>query len=142
LCYLRCGQAEAYAYGLPQSVQTEAEREFRQTLEYPRRKAYSHSVESVGELAVTTFFENHHDSTDFRLAVKRTRQKSLHAAITAALQEKNIRMTDSEITRMDLTFTELGKGNGRRNFTRHRNSESASYNARTTGDNGTSRDTG
>jgi hypothetical protein len=134
LCSLR-GQAEAFAYGLPSSVQSdfdllfsrmeqrfgivnmkesyiadarlrrkqknETYREFGQSIEDLLRKAYPDCLGIVGELSLSTFLENCHDSADFRLSVKRTRPKTLQDAITAAIQEECLRQTEREKHRID-----------------------------------------
>jgi hypothetical protein len=55
----------------------------------------------IGELSLSTFFENCHDSADFRLSVKRRGPKILQDAITAAIQEECLRQTEREKHRVD-----------------------------------------
>lgn len=79
----------------------ETYREFGQAIEDLFRKAYPHNIEIVEEQAIITFLDNCHESTDFRLAVKRTRPKTLHEAITSSVQEESLRLTERERSRSD-----------------------------------------
>ena len=51
----------------------ETYREFGQAIEDLFRKAYPDNAGILEEQAIITFFNNCHESTDFRLAVKRIR---------------------------------------------------------------------
>ena len=79
----------------------ESYREFSQAIEDLYRKAYPDNTEIVEEQAMITFLDNCHDSTDFRLAVKRTRPETLHDAVTAAVLEESLRLTERERSRFD-----------------------------------------
>ena len=150
LCSLR-GQAEAFAYGLPENVQTDWEllmtqleerfgsrymkesyiadaklrrkqktesyREFGQALEDLYRKAYPNNLDFVKEQALTTFLDNCHDSVDFRLSVKRACPKTLLEAVTKAMQEECLRMTEKE--KSHHKFQNVS-GTTRRGKSRHR----------------------
>ena len=60
------------------------------------RKAYPDNPDFVQEQALTTFLDNCYDSTDFRLSLKRTKPKTLQEAITNAMQEKSLRLTERD----------------------------------------------
>lgn len=122
-------QAEAYAYGLPETIlqdynslknalnqrfghtalkdsyiaeaklrrkrDNETFRDFGQAIEDLYRRAYPDNREYVSESSMKTFLDNCSVSDDFRLAVKRTRPKTLAEAVTAAMQEECIRFTEN-----------------------------------------------
>ena len=73
---------------------TESFRDFGQAIEDLYRRAYPDNREHVQESSMKTFMDNCSDTEDFRLAVKRTRPKTLQDAVTAAMQEECIRMTE------------------------------------------------
>lgn len=79
----------------------ESYREFGQAIEDLYRKAYPDNTEIVEEQAIITFLDNCHESSDFRLAVKRTRPKTLHEAVTSAVQEESLRLTERERSKLD-----------------------------------------
>lgn len=123
-------QAEAYAYGLPETFlqdynslknalnqrfghtalkdsyiaeaklrrkrDNETFRDFGQAIEDLYRRAYPDNREYVSESSMKTFLDNCSVSDDFRLAVKRTRPKTLAEAVTAAMQEECIRFTENK----------------------------------------------
>ena len=123
-------QAEAYAYGLPETILQdyralknalnerfghtalkesyiaeaklrrkqvkETFRDFGQAIQDLFRRAYPENREYVIESSLKTFLDNCSDSDDFRLAVKRTRPKTLDEAVTAAMQEECIRSTETK----------------------------------------------
>ncbi|XP_062616013.1 uncharacterized protein LOC134277706 [Saccostrea cucullata] len=123
------GQAEAFAYGLPDNIignynqlklqmdnrfghtamkesyiveakmrkklQTESFRDFGQAIADLYRRAHPGNRDYVEEASLKTFMDNCNHDDDFRLAVKRTRPKSLQEAVTAAMQEECIRMTEN-----------------------------------------------
>ena len=123
------GQAEAFAYGLPDNVlmdyvlliqnmddrfghkamkesyiaeaklrkklKTESFRDFGQAIADLYRRAHPSNRDYVEEASLKTFMDNCSDEEDFRLAVKRTRPKSLQEAVTSAMQEECIRMTEN-----------------------------------------------
>ena len=70
--------------------------EFGQELEDLFRKAYPDNLDFVQELALTTFLDNCSDFSDFRLSLKRTKPKTLQDAITNAMQEECLRLTERE----------------------------------------------
>ena len=72
----------------------ESFRDFGQAIEDLYRRAYPENREHVEESSMKTFMDNCSDTEDFRLAVRRTRPKTLQDAVTAAMQEKCIRMTE------------------------------------------------
>ena len=76
---------------------TESFRDFGQAIEDLYRRAYPDNREHVQESSMKTFMDNCSDTEDFRLAVKRTRPKTLQDAVTAAMQEECIRMTEGQI---------------------------------------------
>ena len=75
---------------------TESFRDFGQAIEDLYRRAYPENREHVQESSMKTFMDNCSDTEDFRLAVKRTRPKTLQDAVTAAMQEECIRMTEDQ----------------------------------------------
>ena len=75
---------------------TESFRDFGQAIEDLYRRAYPDNREHVQESSMKTFMDNCSDTEDFRLAVKRTRPKTLQDAVTAAMQEECIRMTEDQ----------------------------------------------
>ena len=75
---------------------TESFRDFGQAIEDLYRRAYPDNREHVQESSMKTFMDNCSDTEDFRLAVKRTRPKTLQDAVTAAMQEERIRMTEDQ----------------------------------------------
>lgn len=123
------GQAETFAYGLPDCVlqsyellvenmdkrfghrvmkesyiaeakmrrkmKTESFRDFGQSIADLYRRAHPNNREYVEEASLKTFMDNCSDNEDFRLAVKRTRPANLQDAVTAAMQEECIRMTEN-----------------------------------------------
>ena len=75
---------------------TESFRDLGQAIEDLYRRAYPENREHVQESSMKTFMDNCSDTEDFRLAVKRTRPKTLQDAVTAAMQEECIRMTEDQ----------------------------------------------
>ena len=75
---------------------TESFRDFGQAIEDLYRRAYPYNREHVQESSMKTFMDNCSDTEDFRLAMKRTRPKTLQDAVTAAMQEECIRMTENQ----------------------------------------------
>ena len=73
---------------------TESFRDFGQAIEDLYRRAYPENLEHVQESSMKTFMDNCSDTEDFRLGVKRTRPKTLQDAVTAAMQEECIIMTE------------------------------------------------
>ena len=146
LCCLR-GQAEAFAYGLPISEQSdlvlllakleerfgpanmkdsfiadaklrrkrkdESYREFGQVVEDLYRKAYPNNLDIVREQLLQTFLDNCHESTDFRLTVKRTDPKTIQEAITSAMKEECLRLTEKE--KPQRTYQQIHAVHGRSN---------------------------
>ena len=74
----------------------ETYREFGQVVEDLYRKAYPNNLDIVKEQSLITFLDNCHKSTDFRLAVKRTNPKTTQEAITNAMKEECLRLTENE----------------------------------------------
>lgn len=74
---------------------TETFRDFGQAIEDLYRRAYPDNREYVSESSMKTFLDNCSGNDDFRLAVKRTRPKTLAEAVTAAMQEECIRFTEN-----------------------------------------------
>ena len=74
----------------------ETYREFGQVVEDLYRKAYPNNLDIVKEQSLITFLDNCHESTDFRLAVKRTNPKTTQEAITSAMKEECLRLTENE----------------------------------------------
>lgn len=56
------------------------------------------SIQKVGNVqqaSLKTFLDNCSECVEFRLAVKRTRPKTIYEAVTAAMQEECIRLTEN-----------------------------------------------
>ncbi|KAH3815522.1 hypothetical protein DPMN_144049 [Dreissena polymorpha] len=81
---------------IEKKAENETYRELAQSIKDLLRKAYPDCSEQVGELLLNTFLSNCHDSDDFTVSVKRTRQKNLQDAVTAAIQEECLRQTERE----------------------------------------------
>ena len=73
---------------------SETFRDFGQALEDLYRRAYPNNREFVAESSLKTFLDNCSETDDFRLAVRRTRPKSIQEAVTAAMQEDCIRVSE------------------------------------------------
>ncbi|WAR06074.1 hypothetical protein MAR_021443 [Mya arenaria] len=125
LCSLR-DQAETYAYGIPSLIKSnydmlfsmmeqrfgiinmkdsyvadaklrrkqknETYRKFGQAIGAFYRKAYSEN----SEITMSHFLDNCHEPTEFRISAKRTRPKSLQDAVTAAMQEECLRLSERD----------------------------------------------
>ena len=83
---------------------TESFCDFGQAIEDLYRRAYPDNREHVQESSMKTFMDNCSDTEDFRLAVKRTRPKTLQDAVTAAMQEECFRMTEDQSYAEKRTF--------------------------------------
>ena len=79
---------------LRRKCKDESYREFGQVVEDLYRKAYPNNLDIVKEQSLQTFLDNCHESTDFRLTVKRTDPKTIQEAITSAMKEECLRMTE------------------------------------------------
>ena len=86
---------------LRRKTKDESYREFGQAIEDLYRKAYPDNTGIVEKQAIITFLDNCHDSTDFRLAVKRTRPKTLHDVVSSAAQEESLQWTERERSKLD-----------------------------------------
>lgn len=75
---------------------TESFRDFGQAIHDSYRRAYPDNRDYVQEGSVKTFLDNCSENEDFRLAVKRTRPRTLDDAVTSAMQEECIRMTENK----------------------------------------------
>ena len=75
---------------------TESFRDFGQAIEDLYRRAYPNNREHVQEISMKTIMDNCSGTEDFRLAVRRTRPKTLQDAVTTAMQEECIRMTEDQ----------------------------------------------
>ena len=69
---------------------------FGQAVEDLYRKVYPNNMDIVKEQAMITFLDNCHESVDFRLAVKRTSPKTIQEAVTNAMKEEGLRLTEVE----------------------------------------------
>ena len=81
---------------LRRKKETESFRDFGQAIQDLYRRAYPDNREYVQESSMKTFMDNCSENEDFRLAVKRTRPKTLEEAVTAAMQEECIRVTENK----------------------------------------------
>ena len=73
----------------------ESFRDFGQSLADLYRRAHPNNRDYVEEISLKTFMDNCSDDDEFRLAVKRTRPTTLQEAVTAAMQEECIRLTEN-----------------------------------------------
>ena len=73
---------------------SESFRDFAQSVEDLYRRAHPDNRDFVQESSLKTFLDNCCDTEDFRLAVRRTRPKTLQDAVTAAMQEECIRVSE------------------------------------------------
>lgn len=76
-------------------LQTESLRDFAQAIANLYRRDHPGNRKYVEETSLRTFMDNCNTDNDFRLAVKRTRPKSVQEAVTAAMQEECMRMTEN-----------------------------------------------
>ena len=89
--------------------------EFGQLVEDLYRKAYPNNLDIVKEQSLQTFLDNCHESTDFCLTIKRTDPKTIQEAITSAMKEECLRMTENEKPQRSFQqiHTVRGHSNGR-----------------------------
>ena len=62
------------------------------------------------EKSLQTFLDNCHESTDFRLTVKRADPKTIQEAITSAMKEECLQMTENEKTSSELSTNTYCEG--------------------------------
>lgn len=74
----------------------ESYRDFGQAIEDLYRRAHPGNRDFVEVNSLKTFLDNCSGNEEFRLAVKRTRPKTIQEAITAAMQEECIRIGEQE----------------------------------------------
>ena len=74
----------------------ESFRDFGQSIQDLYRRAYPDNSDYVKESSMKTLMDNCSMQEDFRFAVKRTRPKNLQDAVTAAMQEECIRMSEDQ----------------------------------------------
>ncbi|MEW8546890.1 MAG: hypothetical protein AB2693_25525 [Candidatus Thiodiazotropha sp.] len=95
----------------------ESYREFGQVIEDLYRKAYPNNLDIVKEQSLQTFLDNCHESKDFRITVKRTDPKTIQDAITSAMKEECLRMTENANEKPQRKFNQIhtvrGRSNGR-----------------------------
>jgi len=72
----------------------ESFRDLGQAIEDLYRRAYPTSPDTVQENSIKTFLDACGESEEFRLAVRRSRPKTLQDAVTSAMQEECIRMSE------------------------------------------------
>jgi hypothetical protein len=77
----------------------ESLRDFGQALEDLYRRAYPENSDIVEENAIKAFLDKCGQSEDFRLAVKRTRPKTLQEAVVNAMQEECLRVDEKDLAR-------------------------------------------
>jgi predicted metalloprotease len=69
-------------------------RDFGQPLEDLYRRAYTENPDIVEENAIKAFLDKCGQSEDVRLAIKRTRSKTLQEAVVNAMQEACLRVSE------------------------------------------------
>lgn len=74
----------------------ESLRDFGQAIEDLYRRAYPENPDIVEENAIKSFLDTCVQSEDFRLAVKRSRPKTLQEAVLNAMQEECLRVGERE----------------------------------------------
>ena len=84
---------------LRRKKEKETFRDFGQAIEDLYRRAHTGNAEAIEENSLKTFLDNCSDNEDFRLAVKRTRPKTVQDAVTAAMQEECIKVGETEATK-------------------------------------------
>ena len=72
----------------------ESLRDFGQPLEDLYRRAYTENPDIVEENAIKAFLDKCGQSEDVRLAIKRTRSKTLQEAVVNAMQEACLRVSE------------------------------------------------
>ena len=77
----------------------ESLRDFGQAIEDLYRRAYPNNPEIVEENAIKSFLDKCGQSEDFRLAVKRTRPKTLQEAVVNAMQEECLRAGEKDLAK-------------------------------------------
>ena len=77
----------------------ESLRDFGQAIEDLYRRAYPSSPEIVEESAIKSFLDKCGQAEDFRLAVKRTRPKTLQDAVLSAMQEECLRAGEKDLAK-------------------------------------------
>ena len=77
----------------------ESLRDFGQALEDLYRRAYPENPDIVEENAIKAFLDKCGHSEDFRLAVKRTRPKTLQNAVINAMQEECLRVGEKDLAK-------------------------------------------
>jgi hypothetical protein len=77
----------------------ESLRDFGQALEDLYRRAYPENPDIVEENAIKAFLDKCGQSEDFRLAIKRTRPKTLQEAVVNAMQEECLRVSEKDLAR-------------------------------------------
>ncbi|CAG2205336.1 unnamed protein product [Mytilus edulis] len=77
----------------------ESLRDFGQTIEDLYRRAYPDTPEIVEENSIKAFLDKCGQSEDFRLAVKRTRPKTLQDAVLSAMQEECLRAGEKDLAK-------------------------------------------
>ena len=95
----------------------ESYREFGKVIEDLYRKVYPNNLDIVKEQSLQTFLDDCQESTDFRfrLTVKRADQKTIQEAITSAMKEECLQMTENEKPHRSYQqkHTVRGRSNGR-----------------------------
>lgn len=79
----------------------ESLRDFGQAIEDIYQRAYPGNPDIVEENAIKSFLDKCGQSEEFRLAVKRTRPRTLQEAILSAMQEECLRIGEKELSKED-----------------------------------------
>lgn len=97
-----------------------------QTIEDLHRRAYLVSHKVVQENSIRTFLDACGESEDFRVAIRRTKPKTLLEAVSSATQEECIRINERNmnrpVCRNIYAVDKMESNNERKNDTPHRNS--------------------
>jgi len=103
----------------------ESFRDLGQAIEDLYRRAYPVSPEVVQENSIRTFLDACGESEEFRVAIRRTKPKTLQEAVTSAMQEECIRINERNMNRpirRNIYAVDKMENNERTNVTPHRNS--------------------
>ena len=100
----------------------ESFRDLGQSIEDLYRRAYPNSSDTVQENSIKTFLDACGESEEFRLAVRRSRPKTLQDAVTSAMEEECIRLSERHKNPVRKNVYSIENSGTERNY-RERNSQ-------------------
>ncbi|CAC5364625.1 unnamed protein product [Mytilus coruscus] len=86
-------------------------RDLGQSIEDLYRRAYPASLDTVQENSIKTFLDACGESEEFRLSVRRSRPKTLQDAVTSAMEEECIRLSERHKNSMKKTVYSVETNN-------------------------------